>query len=382
MKRIAILGSTGTIGTQALRAAALHPDRFRVTALTAWHDKEKLFEQARAFHPEIAGLLTPLSHQDIPDDLRSVRWVFGQDVTSVIAAEASYDALLAAVVGIAGLKSVLTALERGKQVLLANKEALVAGGHIVMDTAKRAAGFLLPVDSEHSAIFQCLQGAQDNQPEKIILTASGGPFRAFTVEQMTAVTREQALNHPNWAMGPKITVDSATMFNKALEMIEAKWLFGLNAGQIDVVVHKESIVHSAVMFQDGSIIAQLGAPDMRVPILYAMAYPDRLYAGVPPIRLDTLGTLTFDACDPARFPALRLARECLEAGGSAACVMNAANEEAVAAFLSGRLAFTEIARVVENTLSSLGSLSVHTLEDILQADHTARVRARSFIPGG
>ena len=382
MKRIAVFGSTGSIGEQALEAAALYPERFRITALCAGRNKEKLFEQARRFRPDTAGLAQPLKLSDIPEDLRGIQWQSGPGMLQAIANNAPYDTMLAAIVGIAGLESVLCALQNGKQVLLANKEALVAGGSLVTRAAQRANSPLLPVDSEHSAIFQCLQGAGANAPVKVLLTASGGPFRAFSLEQLKNVTPEQALRHPNWRMGKKITIDSATMFNKALEMIEAKWLFSLHPEQIEILIHKESLMHSAVVFQDGAIIAQIGLADMRLPILYAMAYPDRLDAGVPAAQLSQLSPLTFEPCDPIRFPALRLGYECLTEGGAAACIMNGANEEAVTAFLEGRLPFTGIAQTVERTLNALGYFPDETLSDILNADQRARVKARELIQGG
>jgi 1-deoxy-D-xylulose 5-phosphate reductoisomerase len=382
MKRIAILGSTGSIGTQALQVAALHPDKFEITALCAHSNKEKLFEQVRTFRPKMAGLIMPLELSDIPADLQFCKWVFGADVLSVFAKDAPADAVLVSVVGIAGLKSVMEALAAGKQVLLANKEALVAGGHLVMEKARETGLPLLPVDSEHSAIFQCLQGAGPNKPEKILLTASGGPFRTFTKEQIENATLAEALNHPNWAMGQKITIDSATMFNKALEIIEAKWLFNLAPEQIEVVVHKESIVHSAVVFSDGGVIAQMGIPDMRLPILYAMAYPNRLETGAPPLDLFALAQLSFEKGDTVRFPALRLAKEALNAGGAACCQLNGANEEAVAAVLKAEMPFGRINSVVAETLNKMGTLKAHTLDDIFRADSMARQTAKAIIQGG
>ena len=382
MKRIAILGSTGSIGTQALQVAALHPNELQITALCAHSNKEKLFEQVRLFRPAMAGLVRPLSKEDIPADLRHINWIFGADTLSVFAKEAPADAVLVSVVGIAGLQSVMDALGNGKQVLLANKEALVAGGRLVMEKALAKNLPILPVDSEHSAIFQCLQAAGPNKPEKILLTASGGPFRTFTKEQIENATLAQALHHPNWAMGQKITIDSATMFNKALEIVEARWLFGLAPEQIEVVVHKESIVHSAVVFEDGGVIAQMGVPDMRLPILYAMVYPRRLNTGAPPLDLTALGQLTFEKGDPVRFPALRLAKECLHAGGAACCQLNGANEEAVAAVLSGEMPFGRINSVVSETLEKMGVLPANTLEDIFRADLFARETAKAIIQGG
>lgn len=283
MQTIAILGSTGSIGTQALELVRLHPEEFRVVALTARSSREKLFEQVREFRPEVAGLTEPIPMSEIPEDVRFCRWVMGADALHAAAAEVPADMVLVSVVGIAGLQSVMDALGANRQVLLANKEALVTGGHLVMDAAKRIGKPILPVDSEHSAIFQCLQGAGGNQPVRLLLTASGGPFRTWTREQMQNATRAQALKHPNWSMGAKITIDSASMFNKALEIIEAHWLFDMPPEKIQVVVHPQSIVHSAVEFADGAVLAQLGVPDMRVPIAYAMTYPRRIPTGSKPL---------------------------------------------------------------------------------------------------
>ena len=281
MKKIAILGSTGSIGTQALDLCRRHPDRYRVTALTARRSREKLFAQVREFRPEMAGLTEGIDPAEIPEDLKFCRRMSGREALKAAAAEVEADQVLVSIVGIAGLQSVLDALQAGRQVLLANKEALVTGGHLVTDLAAKAGKPLLPVDSEHSAIFQCLQGAGGNQPEKILLTASGGPFRNWDQERIRRATPAEALRHPNWNMGAKITVDSASMFNKGLEIMEARWLFDLPEDRIEVVVHPESIVHSAVVFRDGAVLAQLGLPDMRVPIGYAMAYPERRGAAGP-----------------------------------------------------------------------------------------------------
>ena len=289
-----------------------------------------------------------------------------------MAAEVPADMVLVSVVGIAGLQSVMDALGANRQVLLANKEALVTGGHLVMDAAKRIGKPILPVDSEHSAIFQCLQGAGGNQPVRLLLTASGGPFRTWTREQMQNATRAQALKHPNWSMGAKITIDSASMFNKALEIIEAHWLFDMPPEKIQVVVHPQSIVHSAVEFADGAVLAQLGVPDMRVPIAYAMTYPRRIPTGSKPLDLFSIGTLTFEPGDPVRFPALRLAGECLNAGGAACTILNGANEMAVAAFLRDEIPFGAISRIVEGTLEACGAMPADTLEDIFHADLEAR----------
>lgn len=372
MQSISILGSTGSIGTQALQLVALHPERFRVAAMTAHRNRELFFEQVRTFRPEMAGLTEPIPMEEIPADLRFCRWVMGKEALHAAAAEVPADMVLVSVVGIAGLQSVMDALHASRQVLLANKEALVTGGHLVMDAARAIGKPLLPVDSEHSAIFQCLQGAAGNQPVKLLLTASGGPFRTWPKEKIASATREQALNHPNWAMGAKITIDSASMFNKALEIMEARWLFDLPPEKIEVVVHPQSIIHSAVEFADGAVIAQLGVPDMRVPIQYAMSYPERLPTGSKPLDLFALGQLTFERGDEARFPALRLARECLNAGGAACTILNGANEAAVAAFLAGQIPFGGIARLVEGALETLGDMPANTLADIFHADQEAR----------
>lgn len=379
MLNIAILGSTGSIGTQALQVAALHPDKFRVTALTAYRSASLLFEQVRQFRPLMAGLVVPIPESEIPEDLRFCQWVMGKEALHVAAAQVPADRVLVSVVGIAGLQSVMDALQAGRQVMLANKEALVAGGHLVMAAAEKANLPLLPVDSEHSAIFQCLQGAGGNKARRILLTASGGPFRTWPKEQIMTATRAQALKHPNWAMGQKITIDSASMFNKALEIIEARWLFDMPADKIEVVVHPQSIVHSAVEFEDGGVIAQMGTPDMRLPILYAMAYPHRLPTGGEALDLFKLGTLTFEKGDEERFPALRLARECLKAGGAACCQLNGANEEAVAAFLKDQIAFGDIASTVEETLQRMGVMEADTLEQVYEADLQARRVARELM---
>lgn len=378
MQTIAILGSTGSIGTQALELVRLHPEEFRVVALTARSSREKLFEQVREFRPEVAGLTEPIPMSEIPENVRFCRWVMGKEALRVAAAEVPADMVLVSVVGIAGLQSVMDALGANRQVLLANKEALVTGGHLVMDAAKRIGKPILPVDSEHSAIFQCLQGAGGNQPVRLLLTASGGPFRTWTREQMQNATRAQALKHPNWSMGAKITIDSASMFNKALEIIEAHWLFDMPPEKIQVVVHPQSIVHSAVEFADGAVLAQLGVPDMRVPIAYAMTYPRRIPTGSKPLDLFSIGTLTFEPGDPVRFPALRLAGECLNAGGAACTVLNGANEMAVAAFLRDEIPFGAISRIVEGTLEACGAMPADTLEDIFQADLEARRRAKEI----
>lgn len=382
MKRISILGSTGSIGTQALDLVRQHPDLYEVSALTAFSHAEQLFEQVRTSRPKMAGLVQPIPRSEIPSDLSFCRFEMGTEALHIAAAEVEADQVLVSIVGIAGLQSVMDAIHAGRQVLLANKEALVTGGHLVMDAARESGHMLLPVDSEHSAIFQCLQGAGGNTPVRILLTASGGPFRTWTREKIEQATVAEALHHPNWSMGAKITIDSASMFNKALEIIEAHWLFDMPHEQIQVVVHPQSVIHSAVEFRDGAVIAQLGVPDMRVPIAYAMAYPKRIETGTQPLDLFSLHDLTFEKGDPVRFPALRIAGECLDAGGAACTVLNGANEIANSAFREGRIPFGGITRTVEETLSSLGALPADTLPDIFEADRLARVRATEIIEKG
>ncbi|MBN1777272.1 MAG: 1-deoxy-D-xylulose-5-phosphate reductoisomerase [Clostridiales bacterium] len=381
VKRLAVLGSTGSIGTQALELIALHSDRFRATALVARSSSETLFAQVRAFRPQMAGLTdTRFSIDDIPKDLRDCRWVFGDEALTEAAGMDGCDEALVAVVGMCGLPAVLHALSCGKRVLLANKETLVAGGGLVMKAAKSAGEHsLLPIDSEHSAIFQCLQGAAGNAFRRILLTCSGGPFRVWSKDKIDAATAKEALRHPTWNMGNKITVDSATLFNKALEMIEAHYLFGADVEQIQVLVHPQSAVHSAVEFSDGAVIAQLGTPDMRLPILYAMAYPERLPTGGEPMDLFKLKELTFERPDETRFPSLRMAAECIRAGGAACCVLNAANEEAVGRLLAGKLTVGKLFSTVEETIGRVGHLPADTLSQVLAADRRARETARELM---
>ena len=374
-RSIAILGSTGSIGTQALDIISRHPERFQLAALSAHSNAEALFAQVRRFRPKMAALTA--GEVALPEDVRFCEWFFGEDALSELAAHAPCDDVLVSVVGMVGLRSVLAARQAGKRVLLANKEALVAGGSLVMDACGPTD--LIPVDSEHSAIFQCLQAAGDNPYERIILTASGGPFRTWSLEQMRSVRLQDALNHPNWEMGQKITIDSATMFNKGLEMIEAKWLFHADPSQIEVLVHPQSIIHSMVAFRDGVTLAQLGMPDMRAPIAFAMAYPQRIENGTPHLKLEALTSLTFEAPDESRFPAIRLAREAMLSGGAACCVLNAANEAAVTAFVKEQVRYLDIASIVEETLQRTGYLPANTLEEVLQADLLARQTAGSII---
>lgn len=374
MRKLAILGSTGSIGTQALDVAARHSDRFAVTAIVAHSSAEKLFEQVRAFHPQIAALT--VEPDEIPEDIKGAcQWMFGENVLLDVVRACDADDVLVSVVGIAGLAAVMESLACGKRVLLANKEPLVAGGELVTEAARQAGHPLLPVDSEHSAVFQCLQGAGPNKPRRLILTASGGPFRTWKKEDILLATKEQALKHPNWSMGRKITIDSASMMNKALEVIEARWLFDAKPEQIQVVIHPQSVVHSMVQFGDGAVLAQLGAPDMRVPIAYAMAYPRRIATAAPTLDFTRLSQCTFAPVDDKRFPAVSMAYEALREGGAAACMLNAANEEANACFRAGRIAFTQIADTVRETLSCIGRRSAHTIEEVYEADALARAEA-------
>ena len=378
-RTIAILGATGSIGTQALDIVSRYPDRFHAVCLTADRSSEKLFELVRRFRPACAALNA--EPESIPEDVRFCQWFFGPDSTvAALRASQAQDALCA-IVGIAGLDAVWAALDVCQRVLLANKEALVAGGQIVMSACADGPDgpTLIPVDSEHSAIYQCLRAAQGNAYEKILLTASGGAFRDFTLDQLKNATLAQALTHPNWSMGAKITVDSASMFNKALEIIEARWLFDARPEQIEVLIHPQSIVHSMVQFRDGAVLAQLGAPDMRVPIAYAMAYPQRIETAAPKADFPRIGQCTFTAVDPVRFPAVGMAYEALRAGGAACCMLNAANEEANARFRAGGLGFMQIGRVVEETLARIGNLPAHTIEEVYAADAAARREARQIM---
>lgn len=379
MHTIAVLGSTGSIGRQALEVAALHKDRIAITALTAHNNHSLLFEQVRVFRPAMAALTA--GEVAIPDDLKFCQWYFGPDALEQVAAACDAQSVLVSVMGMVGLSAVLAARKSGKKVLLANKEALVAGGQLVMDVCQdeECQPTLLPVDSEHSAIFQCLRGAEGNELQEILLTASGGPFRTWEKADIENATLSQALGHPTWSMGRKITVDSASMFNKALEIIEAKWLFHVPQQKIHVLVHPQSIVHSAVRFKDGGVIAQLGVPDMRLPILYAMTYPERLETGAKELDLAQIATLTFQEADTDKFPSISLAHQALDAGGAMCCVLNAANEVAVGAFLEEKIRFGEIYRIVDSVMNGMENRSICSLEDVLWADGEARSRASQII---
>ena len=365
---VAILGSTGSIGTTALRVIARHPEHFRVAALTAFANAALLQEQARDFKPGYVGLVRA-------DETARAGWCQGiGDACLVDAATRSdVDIVLNAVVGAAGLKATLAALGQGKRVALANKESLVMGGTLVMDAVRAGGGSLLPVDSEHSAILQCLAGRPLSEVRRLVLTASGGPFREWSRERIEAATLADALQHPTWTMGRKISVDSATLANKALEVIEAHYLFGIPYDRIEVVVHPQSVVHSFVEFIDGSVVAQMGVPSMELPILYALTYPDRISdSGVPPFNPVALSPLAFEPVRRADFPMLDLGIASGRAGGAAPAVFNAANEQAVALFLEGAIRFTDIARAVEGALTRHGTAPGGSIEAILTADAAAR----------
>ncbi|QXJ37356.1 1-deoxy-D-xylulose 5-phosphate reductoisomerase [Parageobacillus caldoxylosilyticus] len=380
MKYISILGASGSIGTQTLDIIRSHPDEFRLAAVSIG----KNVDMARAMIEEFAPRLVAVADRDAYDKLRSeyagkVKIIYGEEGLIEAAVFPETDIVVTAVVGSVGLVPTLKAIEAGKTIALANKETLVTAGHIVTEEAKKRGVSLLPVDSEHSAIFQCLQGEKREQVEKIILTASGGSFRDKTREELKHVTVEEALRHPNWSMGAKVTIDSATMMNKGLEVIEAHWLFELPYEQIDVLLHRESVIHSLVQFRDTSVIAQLGTPDMHVPIQYALSYPERLPLSAKPLDLAQIGTLNFKRMDLERYRCLRFAYEAGKAGGSLPTVLNAANEEAVAAFLAGRIAFLDIEEYIERALEWHEMIKEPSLEEIRRIDAETRKYVQSLL---
>ncbi len=387
MSGVAILGSTGSIGLSTLDVLRRHPDRFRVVALAARASDDRLLEQCLEFSPAVAALADAEAAGRLAAAVRrhglATRVLAGPAGLAEAAAWPDARHVVAAIVGAIGLEPTLAAARAGKRLLLANKEALVCAGQLLMETVAASGAELVPVDSEHNAVFQCLpQAAPGRLPpgvRRILLTASGGPFRAWPAAALADVTPQQAIAHPNWQMGPKISVDSATLMNKGLELVEACWLFGVAPAQVDVVVHPQSIVHSLVEYADGSVLAQLGNPDMRTPIAHALGWPDRLQSGVKSLDLVQLGQLTFEAPDLQRFPCLRLAREAAEAGDTAPAVLNAANEVAVAAFLGRRLNFTGIARVIEQVLQRHQTTRVTSLEVALEADAWARRAAAAVL---
>lgn len=378
-KQIAILGSTGSIGTQALQVIEEHPDLYEVYALTANNKVEKLIEQARKFQPEAVVIANEDKYQQLKDALADlpIKVYAGAEALCEIVESGPVNIVLTAMVGYAGLKPTMNAIMAGKTIALANKETLVVAGELITELAQQYRTPILPVDSEHSAIFQCLE--MNNPISKVILTASGGPFRTFSMEQLATVTREQALKHPNWSMGAKITIDSASMMNKGFEVIEAKWLFGVKPEQIEVVVHPQSVIHSMVEYKDGAVKAQLGVPDMRLPIQYAFSYPKR--ESLSGERLDFMkcNTLTFEAPDTKRFRNLDFAYEAMNRGGNMACILNAANEVVVAAFLKDQISFLGMSDVIEKTMNKVSFISNPTYQDYVETDAIARRIAAEFV---
>lgn len=381
MKRIAILGSTGSIGTQTLDIVSRYPDIFEIEVITAFNSHRLLIEQARRYKPSSVVIGNENHYQTLRDELSDlpIKVYAGESAIEQVAAQSNIDIVVAAMVGYTGLRHVVAAIRAGKVVALANKETLVVGGEIISKLSQEYGGRIIPVDSEHSAILQCLVGESFDALEKITLTASGGPFRDFTNEQMRSVTPEMALKHPNWEMGSKITIDSASMMNKGLEVIEASWLFELPPEKIDVVIHPQSIIHSLVHFRDGSIKAQLGLPDMRLPIIYALGFPERLETTLPRFDFADYETLTFRKVEAAKFPNLSLAYAALRDGGNRPCILNAANEVAVDAFLAGKTGFMQMTGIIEEVLSGVEMVSSPSLEELEESDERARALAENII---
>jgi 1-deoxy-D-xylulose-5-phosphate reductoisomerase len=380
VKKIAILGCTGSIGKSTLDLIERSPEQFQVTALTAAVNVSALADAARRTNAGLAAIADKARLHELEDALQGsgCRAAAGPEAL-VEAAAGDADLVMAAIVGCAGLSPTMAAVEAGKTVALANKEALVTAGDLMTDAAKRSGAHLLPVDSEHNAIFQSLAGSRIDQVSRIILTASGGPFRTASVEAMRNATPAEAVAHPNWTMGAKISVDSATLMNKGLELIEAHYLFGLPSERIDILVHPQSVIHSLVEFIDGSVLAQLGSPDMRIPIAYTLAWPDRMPTPAQRLDLAAIARLDFSEPDLERFPALRLSREALEEGGSAPAVLNAANEVAVATFLDGRIPFSDISKLVESALHENDSPAPQSIEDVFEIDRKVRSEVMSMI---
>lgn len=378
-KQIVILGSTGSIGTQALQVIEEHPDLYEVYALTANNRVDKLIEQARKFQPEAVVIANEDKYQQLKDALADlpIKVYAGAEVLCEIVESGPVNIVLTAMVGYAGLKPTINAIRAGKTIALANKETLVVAGELITELAQQYRTPILPVDSEHSAIFQCLE--MNNPISKVILTASGGPFRTFSMEQLATVTKEQALKHPNWCMGAKITIDSASMMNKGFEVIEAKWLFGVKPEQIEVVVHPQSVIHSMVEYKDGAVKAQLGVPDMRLPIQYAFSYPKRETLSGERLDFIKCNTLTFEAPDTKRFRNLAFAYEAMNSGGNMACILNAANEVVVAAFLKDQISFLGMSDVIEKTMNKVAFISNPTYHDYVETDAIARRIAAEYV---
>ena len=380
-RKIAILGSTGSIGTQALEVIEEHPDMFEVYVLTAHHQVDLLIRQARRFMPEIVVIANERHYPRLKEALADlpIKVWGGADALAQVVQMKPIDMVLTALVGYAGLRPTIAALEAGKAIALANKETLVVAGELITTLAKEKNAPILPVDSEHSAIFQCLSGTWNNSVEKIWLTASGGPFRTKTPDELATVTKEQALRHPNWNMGAKVTIDSASMMNKGFEMIEARWLFDLPPEQIEIVVHPQSIVHSMVQFEDGAVLAQLGLPDMKLPIAYALSYPKRLKTAAPRLDFRQYASLTFEEPDMGRFRNLAYAFEAIRKGGNMPCILNAANEVAVAAFLEDRAGFLQMSDVIARTMEKAIFVARPTYDDYVETDAEARRIAAEFL---
>lgn len=379
-RQIAILGSTGSIGTQALEVISEHSDQFEVYALTCNNQVDLLIEQARRFMPEVVVIANERKYPELKEALEDLPikvWAGSEAIVQMVRME-PIDMVLTAMVGYAGLRPTIAAIEAGKAIALANKETLVVAGELIMGLAERHKVPILPVDSEHSAIFQCLQGAV-SPIEKILLTASGGPFRTKTMEELATVTKAQALKHPNWKMGAKITIDSASMMNKGFEMIEAKWLFDVTPSQVQVLVHPQSVIHSAVQFEDGAVIAQLGIPDMKLPIAYAFSYPQRLKSQAPRLDFNQYATLTFEEPDMERFRNLAFAFEAARQGGNMPCILNAANEVVVAAFLRDEIGFLRMSEVIERVMARASFLSKPTYDDYVATDSEARSIAAELL---
>ncbi len=378
-KTLAILGATGSIGVNALEVVRQYPDRFRVAGLSAHRNVSLLVKQVEAFRPDVVAVTDPDACRKISRKVGHLTEVLTEEEGAItVATLEEVDLVVSAMVGAAGLRPTLAAVQAGKDVALANKETLVIGGELIIPAVKATKSRLIPIDSEHSAIFQSLLGHSRKEIRKLILTASGGPFRSWPLEKMRAVTPDDALRHPNWEMGAKVTIDSATMMNKGLEIIEAKWLFDMEPENIEVLVHPESIIHSMVEYLDGVVMAQLGIPDMRIPIAYALGFPERMDMGLKPLDLAAVGKLTFEKPDWARFPALKLAYRALETGKTLPAVMNAANEIAVTAFLEGKIPFLKIPDVVSYAMERHDPVDV-TLTSVLEADGEGRESARTYI---
>ena len=389
LTRLTILGATGSIGASTLDVVARHPDRYEVVALTGATQIDKLAAACVQFSPRYAVVLDEVNAERLRDLLHAsgsqTEVLCGANQLIHVATLPEVDAVMAAIVGAAGMPATLAAAQAGKKILLANKETLVLAGHLFMQAVKESGAVLLPIDSEHNAIFQSLPhpypgSLADAGVRRILLTASGGPFRTFSQEQLETVTPAQAVKHPKWSMGRKISVDSASLMNKGLEVIEAHWLFNAPADKIQVVVHPQSVIHSMVEYFDGSVVGQLGTPDMRTPIANAMAYPERIDSGVAPLDLFSIGRLDFEAPDLARFPCLRLAYEALAAGGAMPAILNAANEVAVASFLDGQIRFVDIPRLNEAVMTEVGACDASSIEALLAADAAARAAAERWLP--